>query len=229
MDFTAGGSSGVEHVDSWSASSSGRIVFAKDSFTLGSKASISAEVELVEAANLSAGAISGATAGITMVDGTLELTSTAMASNIEYISVETGAFDLANDGRITGKLIKTSGGSVDIGEDSNVSYREVIMRGGSFSAGTKVELTVNEFLQEEGMAGVGSSSIVGVGFLAVEDGSLSVGSGSIGAVEDTEIGKTGVVEIGIGSSITGKEAFLHGKLAGEGLLKWVSSLGSAAK
>lgn len=213
LSFTAGGNSGQEHVDSWLASYPAEIVFAKGSFALGAKASLSAEVELREGAKVSAGAIDGEEAGVMVADGKLELTSTTASSIIYYLAIEEGEITIASGGKITGKIIKTFGGSVNIGTSADVTYKEVIMYGGSLASGANDKISYDEFIQEHGTASIGAgTSMTASRDLIIEHGVFTIGSGS--SVEAGFISIEAEAEFDIvgAATVHGEEAFVNGGL-----------------
>jgi RHS repeat-associated protein len=218
LSFTAGGSSGREHIESWS----GQVALAKGSFTLGEKALLpnDGEVELVEGAKVSAGAVEGTEfSGVTAVDGTLELTSATVGTSTNLATDEKGQILVAPGGKIAGKIIKMSGGVLSAGTKAEVTYKEVIIDGGSLSSGAESKLSYTEFIQKHGTASIGAgTSLTGLRYMDVE-GSFGVATGCTIETTDVSIGVGGELEIGSASTLTSKEAFVKGLLTGPGTLK----------
>ncbi|HEV3319323.1 MAG TPA: DUF6531 domain-containing protein [Solirubrobacteraceae bacterium] len=103
LEFTAGGTSGKEKADSWSASGGTAIVFGSGSFALGATVSLSGGI-LVPAGNVTAGKVEGPAAELTVFNtgccthGTVEISgpgvSTLSSLQISNDAVLSGAGDI---------------------------------------------------------------------------------------------------------------------------------------
>ena len=114
LEFSRGGTSGSEHVGSWSTSGTGKVVFAgSEPFALGSSAPMSGTVEVASGAFVGAGKIEGATASITVggtPNGTLELTG-GSASTIKHLTLAHGTLKGSAQVNVTEAFTAGTGGS----------------------------------------------------------------------------------------------------------------------
>ncbi|MFL5912917.1 MAG: LamG-like jellyroll fold domain-containing protein, partial [Gaiellaceae bacterium] len=104
-----GGISGRTAGGSWSASGAGSVQFMSGTFSLGSNVPMAGSINWANGVTVTAASIQGPTASLTGQGGTLSVTDTSTASNVQSLTISGGVLSGAGTLNVSSSLTWTSG------------------------------------------------------------------------------------------------------------------------